>query len=179
MPIIPTIHLNGSSKAELLDKLRTAIGLIDKAIDGVRQTAPNGRDYYPQGTAAFQEARDAFHLMLGKLGEVRGELYDIALGIIPQGRDAGEGGEGFEPVPVASVWRPMADAPTDGAFLAKFRGDLTIVVDGDPQRSHWAGRQIVARAKDGEIVLDAPVAVRWWFELGDFEGWMPLHGEGA
>ena len=48
MVTIPTIHPNGSSKADLLAKLRTAISLIDKAIDAIRQTAPNGRDYYPQ-----------------------------------------------------------------------------------------------------------------------------------
>ena len=233
MPIIPTIHLNGSSKNDLLDKLRTAIRLIDAAIDGVRRTAPNGRDYYPKGNAAFQEARDAFHLMLGKLGEVRVELYDIALGIVNQGRDPGAGGEGFEPAPAASmsahimgmqealdiirsrprielptddpevvtitwpsnleaaiyveariaelseggasIWRPMADAPTDGTpFLAKFRDDWTIPVDGEPQLCRWAGRRIVAWEKNGEVRLDAPTDPRWWFELGDFEGWAPL-----
>jgi hypothetical protein len=54
MVIIPTIHLNGSSKKDLLDELRAAISSIDAAIDATRRTCPNGRDYYPQGSGVFQ-----------------------------------------------------------------------------------------------------------------------------
>jgi hypothetical protein len=131
MVVIPTIHTNGSSKKDLLDKLRAAISLIDKAIDG----------------------------------------------IIPQGRGPGEGGEGFEPAPAASFWRPMADAPTDRPFLAKFRDDLTIVVDGETQCSHLAGRRAVVRRRGDCIALDVPDDwSQYWLALDEFEGWAPLPG---
>ena len=113
--------------------------------------------------------------MLGKLGEVRGELYDIALGIVNQGRDAGEGGDGFEPAPVASAWLPMAAAPNDGPFLAKFRDNLAIVVDGAPQLSHWASRCAVVRRIRDCIVLDVPDDwSQYWITPDEFEGWAPL-----
>jgi hypothetical protein len=72
------------------------------------------------------------------------------------------------------AWLPMANAPTDAPFLAKFRDDWTITVDGEPQLSHWAGRQIVGRAKGGYILLDAPTDYQWGFGLDVFEGWAPL-----
>ena len=76
-----------------------------------------------------------------------------------------------------SPWRPMADAPKDGAFLAKIKDDLTVTVDGEVQLSHWAGRIIVARKQRDDFMLDAPTDPRWWFEAEDFEGWLPLPGD--
>jgi hypothetical protein len=73
----------------------------------------------------------------------------------------------------------MADAPTDAPFLAKFRDDWTIPVDGQPQLSCWAGRQVVARMRNGDVMLDAPTDGRWFFVPDEIEGWAPLHGERA
>ncbi len=49
---LPTIHLNGTSKANLIEPLCEASQSLDLAYEALKRTGPNGRDYYPQGQAA-------------------------------------------------------------------------------------------------------------------------------
>lgn len=53
---IPTIHMNGTSRKELLDQMVNAINAIETAMEALQKACPNGRDYYPQGPEAIQEA---------------------------------------------------------------------------------------------------------------------------
>lgn len=46
--IAPIIHLNGTSRLQLIDNLEAVWYAIDKAMDALREAGPNGRDYYPQ-----------------------------------------------------------------------------------------------------------------------------------
>lgn len=46
---VPTVHLNGTSKGELLDQAHRAARAVANAITAVMQAAPNGRDFYVQG----------------------------------------------------------------------------------------------------------------------------------
>lgn len=78
---VPSIHLNGTSKESLTDALREAYQAIGDAYMVHRETAPNARDYYPQGPQAFQKAREAFEARCRKLVEVREELLAIFEGI--------------------------------------------------------------------------------------------------
>jgi hypothetical protein len=55
--ITPTIHLNGTSAGELQEGYERAYRALTGAIEALGQTAPNGRDYYPQGPDAILKAQ--------------------------------------------------------------------------------------------------------------------------
>ena len=79
MPLaIPTMHMNGTSRQELIDQLCTAGEALRLAIDALQSACPNGRDYYPQGRDATQEALRQHANRLHNLTAVRAELYEIA-----------------------------------------------------------------------------------------------------
>lgn len=54
--MIPTIHLNGTSRDVLAAALEEAGSRLHDARDALAKTAPNGRDYYPQGARAGRDA---------------------------------------------------------------------------------------------------------------------------
>jgi hypothetical protein len=76
--ILPTIHMNGTSKADLLDRYMTALMAVEAAIDAVAQTAPHGRDYYPQGDDALRQAQAAHQSRLIRLHAIVLELDTLA-----------------------------------------------------------------------------------------------------
>lgn len=80
----PTIHRNGSSKQQLMEDLLTAMQAIDEAIKAVRQTSPNGRDYYPQGDDAFRTAGREHVERLKSLEKIKQELEELAMHIHDQ-----------------------------------------------------------------------------------------------
>lgn len=45
--VLPLIHMNGTSKRELLDQLRDVYHAVQEASQKLREAAPNQRDYYP------------------------------------------------------------------------------------------------------------------------------------
>lgn len=75
---VPTVHLNGTSQTELLTQLTTAADAVRDAITAVQKACPNGRDYYPQGRDATQEALRQHANRLHNLTAVRRELVEIA-----------------------------------------------------------------------------------------------------
>lgn len=74
---IPTIHLNGTAREELLSQLCDAITAIMAAMDTLAKACPNGRDYYPQGPDAIQEALRQHANRLHNLKAVLDELNEI------------------------------------------------------------------------------------------------------
>ena len=76
--ITPTVHLNGTSRQDLLDGYCEAIHALHQA--GVKLAAayPNGRDYYVQGGDAINKAMDQHEARMTKLREVINELEHIA-----------------------------------------------------------------------------------------------------
>jgi hypothetical protein len=70
----PTVHLNGTSKASLAEALEAAGAAIHAAERTLRETAPNGRDYYPQGDCAIYKAQREYVSRLRRLISVREEL---------------------------------------------------------------------------------------------------------
>lgn len=72
--IVPTIHLNGSSAESLLDQIETASDRLTVAMDALCAMAPNARDYYPQGDAAYSAAKREHDRRVEKLREVSAEL---------------------------------------------------------------------------------------------------------
>ena len=76
--IVPTIHLNGTSKHQLLNELTGALNALHLAIEAVQDAAPNGRDYYIQGPDAGAKAQAQHADRLARLASVRNELSEIA-----------------------------------------------------------------------------------------------------
>ena len=86
--VIPTVHLNGSSPATLVDGLQVAINAVAVAIETVQDAAPNARDYYPQGDAAFNVANECHKRRLAMLRDVQAELTATLRGVVRQLPDA-------------------------------------------------------------------------------------------
>ncbi len=76
--VIPTIHMNGTSRESLLDDLIAASEALQIALDKVGRTMPNGRDYYPQGDAAHREALRQHVRRIQDLTAIRREIVEIA-----------------------------------------------------------------------------------------------------
>lgn len=74
----PTIHLNGTSRERLLDGFMEASQAIEAAYQAIKQTAPNGRDYYPQGARAMEAAEAEHYSRLSRLDAIKKELDEMA-----------------------------------------------------------------------------------------------------
>jgi hypothetical protein len=79
--IVPAVHLNGTGKNDLLDALEKAYRACNDAYDALRQTAPNGRDYYVYGPDAYSRARDEHLQRMRAIDTVVKELEGLAIGI--------------------------------------------------------------------------------------------------
>lgn len=75
----PTIHLNGTGGKALGAAYERAYDALNVAYDAVRETAPNARDYYPQGPEAILKATADHRARLQKIHDVMNEL-DILIG---------------------------------------------------------------------------------------------------
>jgi hypothetical protein len=84
--MIPTVHLNGTSKGNLLAELDTAVAALNGAYDALRQVTVHGRDYYVQGDAAYPQARTEMDRRLVKLAEVQAELIEMRAAVNKQGK---------------------------------------------------------------------------------------------
>ena len=80
----PTIHMNGSNPETLLEGLTEAYRAVDAAMRALDEAAPNGRDYYPQGPDAVQEATREHQLRAAKLRSVREELQELVVSVQDQ-----------------------------------------------------------------------------------------------
>jgi len=78
---IPTIHLNGTSKDRLIEDLCNASNALNDAYAALKQTAPNGRDYYPQGDDALRKATQEHMSRLKRLDEIKGEINKLTIAI--------------------------------------------------------------------------------------------------
>lgn len=79
--ICPKVHLNGTAKQDLLDAIEEAYLAIDAAVDAMKKTAPNGRDYYMYHEGAFEEARQQYWSQMSRLQSVKDEFEVIVRGI--------------------------------------------------------------------------------------------------
>jgi hypothetical protein len=85
-PVVPTVHLNGTSGEQLADGLARVWDALQDACRALRDAAPNGRDYYVQpdrnGKTALSLAVDQYRRRLevlqALLAEVDAEREGIA-----------------------------------------------------------------------------------------------------
>jgi hypothetical protein len=82
--ITPTININGSSAADLINPRLTAIDHLMDAIEALKQVTPNGRDY--PNKDACQTDRAIHFDRLDALHALRKELMAEAVYIKEQGQ---------------------------------------------------------------------------------------------
>jgi hypothetical protein len=78
---VPTVHLNGTSKRELINQLCEASNALNDAYEKLKRAAPNGRDYYPQGPSALTAATDEHMDRLRRVDAVKYEIDQLTLAI--------------------------------------------------------------------------------------------------
>ena len=90
--LLPTVHMNGTSKEALLTQYKNCWRAVRDAIDVLEANPPHSRDYYPQNTVgtdflyeAYQPAREQHNAWTQKLYAVKNDLEELIIGI-------GEGG---------------------------------------------------------------------------------------
>jgi hypothetical protein len=75
--ITPTVHLNGTSREELLDQFRECYRSINDTLDIICKAAPHGRDYYPKGDMALPQAQKDHERRIKVLTEMRQEFLEL------------------------------------------------------------------------------------------------------
>jgi hypothetical protein len=76
--MVPTVHLNGTSRQELVKLQLDAISKLRQAIEVLGLAAPNGRDFYVQGPDAMRYAVAEHAQRTARVQSVIDELYEIA-----------------------------------------------------------------------------------------------------
>jgi len=79
--LVPCVHSNGTSKESLLDAIEDAYSKLGDAYESLRETCPNGRDYYVYKDNPYERARNEWLDRLKRIDSVREELGAIAGGI--------------------------------------------------------------------------------------------------
>ncbi len=78
--VLPIVHLNGTSKQELLEQRETAYAAVQTALDALRGMSPNGRDYYPV-PGRLELALEQHTRRMKTLTDLMKELEQECLGI--------------------------------------------------------------------------------------------------
>jgi hypothetical protein len=82
--MIPRVHLNGTSEAELLQQIHEARHALRNALTVMARGTPHDRDYYVIGDDAGPQAREQHYARVAKVESVLEELEQIAQGILFQ-----------------------------------------------------------------------------------------------
>lgn len=83
--ITPTVHMNGTSGAVLLEQHLKAIAALSAAMRAMEEAQPNGRDYYPSGATAITTATDEHCKRMRAISAVINQYEQIAEAIADQG----------------------------------------------------------------------------------------------
>jgi hypothetical protein len=75
--MIPSVHLNGDTRAELLRINRAAYDAAEKLIDALVEAGPNGRNFYVQGPDATNKAIAQHRSRLLRAEGIKAELEEI------------------------------------------------------------------------------------------------------
>lgn len=78
MPImIPSIHLNGDTREELLRINRAAYDAAKSLIDALIEAGPNGRNFYVQGPEALGKAVAQHRLRVARAEGIKAEMEEV------------------------------------------------------------------------------------------------------
>jgi hypothetical protein len=75
--MVPTVHLNGTSRAELMAQLAEAYSALDRARGALARATPHGRDYYVQDGDAIGRARADHAGRCKRVADVQAEILAI------------------------------------------------------------------------------------------------------
>jgi hypothetical protein len=75
--ILPTVHLNGTSRDALRLQYATASRAVGEAVLALEEAYPNARDYYVQGADAFSIASREHSARVRTLRDMRADLDRI------------------------------------------------------------------------------------------------------
>lgn len=87
MNTLPTIHMNGTSAKMLLEGYDDLDGALLAVQDAFGKVEFNGRDYYPQGPAAFESAREEWSEMRRQVDAIRKKVIAVMVHINTQSRE--------------------------------------------------------------------------------------------
>ena len=76
--IRPTIHMNGTAPETLRDEYLAVAHSIRDAVKKAEGMDFNGRDYYPQGDAAWQQAKEEHHKRINDLNVIWLQFEELA-----------------------------------------------------------------------------------------------------
>lgn len=82
--MIPAVHLNGASRAELERGYSAALDALRAAADAVAETAPNGRDYYVYGRDAFTCAQYEHKARMSNVHVARDQVEVILMALMDE-----------------------------------------------------------------------------------------------
>jgi hypothetical protein len=80
MTISPTLNINGTSAADLIDPRRAAFDALTNVISILKQVTPNGRDYPGNADRCDADRREHFDRLL-TLNSLREQIYAEAVAI--------------------------------------------------------------------------------------------------
>lgn len=79
--MIPTVHLNGTSKTELVEQNERVFVALQNAYVAMKQASPNGRDFYTKGDSALSRALEEhrermvrMHTLMDQYEQIIGEI---------------------------------------------------------------------------------------------------------
>lgn len=78
--ILPIVHMNGTSKRELIQLRCDAANAVNRAIEALSVMSPNGRDYYPK-PGLLEQAMQQHGRRLKALRDLYLELNEEAVAI--------------------------------------------------------------------------------------------------
>lgn len=79
--MIPTVHMNGTSRKDLQDQLEHVVRAIGAAKAAMQEACPHDRDYYVQSPTAGPAAREQHRNRLRRLEAIEAEIFTIYEGI--------------------------------------------------------------------------------------------------
>ena len=82
--LAPTVHLNGTSEDALQEQVKDVIRALSETMEAMSRATPNARDYYPQGSSAFELARNQRIAMWAQVEKMRGEFVAMSIAIDEQ-----------------------------------------------------------------------------------------------
>lgn len=82
--IAPTVHLNGTSKDELIRQHVDVLQALRAAEKALAQACPNGRDYYVQPAGALAKALAAHEARIARVQSLIDEIEEIAVAVSEQ-----------------------------------------------------------------------------------------------
>ena len=74
---VPSIHLNGTSRSELVMQIYNAVRALENAGNMLQKAAPHSRDYYVQNIGNFSKAQQQHLSRMLRLGSIQTELMEI------------------------------------------------------------------------------------------------------